>query len=232
MHLAAVIGLRNQYVQAEALAQAATVEVFLHGEGGAEQADTLQTGLHDRRGSRVGDMQQGQRAGRLDLSNELVHGVGADQQQVGATGLQPLCGIDHLVAQGIPVAVVLQLLDAGEIQRPHQQLRRMRAAQPRAYLFVDEAVVLRRTLPAHATDQAKRLHACLRAGEAPLQHNRGQDVQLWVDPSQQLPTGLIGVIMGYDRQRAGRWANAVAAARRWMWQPCRRATGACCGSSC
>jgi hypothetical protein len=58
---------------------------------------------------------------------------------------------------------VLQLLDAGEIHRPQQQLRRMRATEAMPHLLVDEPVVLRRAFPAHAADQAKGLHALLHA---------------------------------------------------------------------
>ena len=108
-------------------------------------------------------MQQRQWAGRLDAVSQLVHGVGADQQQIGATGLQAPCGVNHVIAQRIPVAVMLQLLDRGEVHRPQQQLRRMCTTEALPHVLVDEPVVLGRAFPAHAADQAKGLHALLQA---------------------------------------------------------------------
>jgi hypothetical protein len=90
VHAAAIIGLRNQHLQPEAVLQPVAVERLLHGEGGAEQAHLADACLQDRRGGRVGDMQQ-QRASGFDPIGQRVHGVGADHQQLGATGLQPPC---------------------------------------------------------------------------------------------------------------------------------------------
>jgi hypothetical protein len=57
--------------------QAGPVEVLLHGERGAQQADRGQAGLPDRVGGDVGDVQQRDLDRGLHLVGDPVHGVGA-----------------------------------------------------------------------------------------------------------------------------------------------------------
>jgi hypothetical protein len=136
------------------LLQPAAIEVLLHGEGRAQQADPRQARRLDRRRRRVGDVQQRDLHRRVDGPGAAVHGVGAQHQEVGAALLQGLGGLGQLAGQGVPVAGVLQGLDPGEVERPHQAAGRGHAAQPVADALVDQPIVLGRAFPAHAADQA------------------------------------------------------------------------------
>ncbi|KAG1434532.1 hypothetical protein G6F57_021544 [Rhizopus arrhizus] len=73
VHAATIFGIGHQHLQAEALLQPPTVEVLLHGEGGAEQAYPARTRLHDRVRGRVGDMKQRQGAGGFDAIGAVRH---------------------------------------------------------------------------------------------------------------------------------------------------------------
>ena len=66
---------------------------------------------------------------RLHLVGQLVHGVGAEQQALGATRLQLARGLDQKRAGAIPVAMMLPLGDLGEVERPQQQFRRVQPAE-------------------------------------------------------------------------------------------------------
>ena len=64
----------------------------------------------------------------------------------------------HPLAKCRPVTRVLKRRDLFEIDRQHQQWRGMRAALARADTLIDQPVIMRRTLPAHASDEPKRPH--------------------------------------------------------------------------
>jgi len=89
-----------------------------------------------------------------DRVGHQVHGVGAQQDEVGAAALQAEGGVFHPVGQFIPIALMLEALDLAEIDRPHQAARRVNAAEPVANLAVDDPVVFGGAFPAHAADEA------------------------------------------------------------------------------
>jgi hypothetical protein len=91
----------DQHAQAMSL-HALLVEAFQHGEARAEQAYRREPGRLDPCGGRVDDVQQRHRGRRLHRRGHLVHGVGADQQQLGTGGLQPLGRAGQQLAGFVP----------------------------------------------------------------------------------------------------------------------------------
>lgn len=140
------------------VAQPADVEVLLHGVAGGEQSHAVEAGFPDGTGGRVGDVDEFQPHGRLDRRGELVHRVGAENDQLGAGGLEGR-GLSREDRAGlVPLATALELLDAGEVERPQEAVGRMQTAEPVTDLLIDDAVVLDRGLPAHPAKQADALH--------------------------------------------------------------------------
>ncbi len=136
------------------------VERLLHGERGAQQTDTEDPpGPANRRGGGVDDVQH-RFVHRLGNPVEhQMHGVGAQDQQVGTGGGQGAASRGQQVAGPGPFAVPLQLLDLGEIDRIEQNARRVDAAQDLADPKIGEPVVLERGLPTHSAEHADQLHA-------------------------------------------------------------------------
>src|SRR5215471_478484 len=87
-----------------------------------------------------------------------MHGVAADDEAIRPTQFQAPRGIDHECRCRRPVAARLERLDFGEIERPEQELRRMKAAEAPAHRLVQQAVIDRRALPAEPADEADGLH--------------------------------------------------------------------------
>ncbi|MNF94253.1 hypothetical protein D3C84_769580 [compost metagenome] len=76
VHGLALPGLRHQHGQAPG-GEAFLEEVLFHGERGAQQSHLQCTGLDRSLSGRIGDVQEGNVDGRLNLPGDLVHGVGA-----------------------------------------------------------------------------------------------------------------------------------------------------------
>ena len=83
----------------------------------------VQPGGADRGGGGVGEVQQRDVDRRLHLVGDLVHGVGAEHQQLRAGGLQPGRLVGQHVAGLVPLAGDLQLLDLGEVDRGEHAAR-------------------------------------------------------------------------------------------------------------
>ncbi len=106
----------------------------------------------------IGDMEQRDVDGSLDLGRHLVHGVGADQQKIGAAGLDgPRLGRQQAGGGG-PVPDMLQPLYLGKVDAAQQHPRRVQAAEPLAHAPVERLIVADGGLPAHATQQTDTFH--------------------------------------------------------------------------
>jgi hypothetical protein len=140
-------------------------ERLLHGEGGAEQQHRIQSLCADRLAGGVDDVDQRQRrSGRHGVGHD-VHGVGADQDALGAAGLQAPRGLGQQCAGAVPFTLALAGGDHREVQAVQQQSRRMQRPEAITHAAVDQAVVLDGRFPAHAADEADGAHACfLRVG--------------------------------------------------------------------
>ncbi|MNT71346.1 hypothetical protein D3C72_2098220 [compost metagenome] len=92
-----------------------------------------------------------------------MHGVGADQDAAGAGGLKPERAVGQALFGEIPAAGLLVADDLGEVDRVHDDLGRGDAAEFGPDHLVDEAIIDRRALEAHAADQSDCLH-----GRVPL----------------------------------------------------------------
>jgi len=157
VHGGTVIRAGHQHLKPESLEQPALVELLLHRECGAQQADAPEPGRHDPLRRRVRDVQQRDAHGGLHLVGHAVHGVGADQEEVRAAAFQPPGCVRQQRRRVVPAPRVLQRLDLAEFERPHQAPRRPQPAQPVPHGLVDDAVILGGTLPAHAADEADHL---------------------------------------------------------------------------
>jgi hypothetical protein len=72
----------------------------------------------------ISQVQQGDFDRGLHLVGDLVHRVGADQQQLGAAGFQAFGGRGEQLAGLVPPAVGLQPLDFREVHRPERHAGR------------------------------------------------------------------------------------------------------------
>jgi hypothetical protein len=88
-----------------------------------------------------------------------VHGVGAEHDDLGAGGRQRARLAGQKRSGLLPAALALEPLHVGEVDRAQQAVPGVKAAQPVADEFVDEAVVRGRALPAHAAQQSEPTHA-------------------------------------------------------------------------
>ena len=154
----ALVGRRHQHVEAVAALEAAAVEVLLHREARAEQADARQTRPCDPRGRRVGDVQQRDVDGGLDLRRDLVHRVRAQHEEIRTRPLHRAGGVGEDLARLLPPPRMLQLLNLVEVHAVQCDLGRVQAAQAPADDPVDRPVVRDRRFPAHAADEADGLH--------------------------------------------------------------------------
>ena len=90
----------------------------------------------------------------LDLVGNLVHGVGAQQHQIGAGGFQAARHVGQQFAGLGPPPGHLHLLDLGEIDGSEQASGRVQATQSFADDLVGQSVILRAALPTHPADQS------------------------------------------------------------------------------
>ena len=158
MHAFAVVRLGDEHLDTVALRKTAAVEGLLHGKARAEQADAGQAGTADGGCGGVGDVEQRDVRRGLDGGGHLVHGVGAQHDEVGSGARERLRGRGEHGAGGVPVAVVLQALDLGEVDAVQHDPGRVQAAEAGLHRFVDLAVVRHGGFPAHAAEEADGLH--------------------------------------------------------------------------
>ncbi|MNH36513.1 hypothetical protein D3C79_973100 [compost metagenome] len=87
-----------------------------------------------------------------------MHGVGADQQKIRATGLQIPGSDTQQASGGGPVTGVLQPFYLGEVDAVEQHPRRVQAAEPGPHAPVERLIVADAGLPAHASQQTDTFH--------------------------------------------------------------------------
>ena len=92
---------------------------------------------------------------------DQMHGVGADQNAIGAGLGETLAGARQHVGRRIPFAGGLQLHHGVEIERAQGDLAGMEPAEPVAHGFVDELIIDGCRFPAHAADQADGFHRAI-----------------------------------------------------------------------
>ncbi len=150
---------RRDHRKAEALGEpAADDRTVFHGETGAQQSELGPALGRGRFADRIGDMNERDLQRLFDGAGDLMHGVGAQKDAVGAAGLQAAGGIGQHPAHIVPAAFMLSLFDRTEIDAVHQDLRRMQRTQPVAHLAIDDAIIFGAGFPAHAADQSDHLH--------------------------------------------------------------------------
>jgi len=165
VHRLLVVLVRDEDLQAVAR-QPVPVEVLAHRERGAEQSHPADTGVEDRPRGGVAEVEQRYADRRLDRVGHLVHGVGAQHQEVGAGPLQRR-GLGGEQPSGVvPPVLDLHLLDLGEVDRGHQDPGRVQPAEAFLHRLVDEPVVLGGRLPAHAAEEPDALQGG--AAHAPM----------------------------------------------------------------
>ncbi len=103
-------------------------------------------------------MEQRDIDGGLNLGRHLVHGVGADQQEIGAAILQLARFRRQQTGGSGPVTGMLQPLDTGKIDAVEQHPRRVQTAELCPHPTVERLIVTDGGLPAHATQQTDTFH--------------------------------------------------------------------------
>ena len=159
MHDAAVVVAGREHDEAVLRDESIAVEILLHGEAGAEQADGGVSCKLYRIGGWIGDMQQRNVHCGQDELGDFVHGVGADDDALRTCCLQSTRGVCHQRASGRPVARLLHPLNFVKVHAVEHQFRRMQAAKLLFHGFVDDAVVRGGGFPAHTANEADDFHA-------------------------------------------------------------------------
>ena len=103
-------------------------------------------------------MQQRDIDGSFDLLRHPVHGVRADEQEVGARGFDLLRPRREQIASFRPGVCPLQLLDGLKVDAHEGDGCAVQAPAQAPRLLIDQAIVERRAFPAHAAEHADRLH--------------------------------------------------------------------------
>ena len=96
--------------------EAADVEVLFHHPSGAENAEPRPTGRTGPVGDGVGDVEEWNVDGGLNVVGDTVHEVGADQHDVGSRLLAALSSLAQQRGCGGPVAADLAVPDLGEVE--------------------------------------------------------------------------------------------------------------------
>ena len=133
-------------------------ELVLHRHLGADEAHGRRVLREAGLGDDVGEVEQRDVDGGLDLVGDLVERRGAQQQEVGAGPLDAATGVGEQLADLVPALALLEVGQLGEVDRAQHQPRRRQPAQPLLHAEVEVAVVDRAALPAHAPDEADGLH--------------------------------------------------------------------------
>jgi hypothetical protein len=141
------------------LAQAPKVEILLHRVRGREQADALQPAVANRFSGRVGDMDERHVGRRRDRVRDLVHGVGAEDEQLCAGRDEHARLVSQPNAGLLPPPLPLQAFELRKVDRSEQAIRGVQAAAASTDLLVEQAVILARGLPAHPAEEPDPLHA-------------------------------------------------------------------------
>jgi hypothetical protein len=150
--------VRDQDVDAVKVLEPLTIELLLHREASAEQADPYQAGPFDFFGRRVHDMKEWDRNGFLDSRSHTVHCVCAQHETVRTRQLKRTCRLCQPAPRLWPIARVLQAFNVVKVDTVKNDLGRMEAAQPISDSFIDDTVVGNGGLPTHPADQADGSH--------------------------------------------------------------------------
>jgi hypothetical protein len=134
------------------------IERLLHRVPSAQQRDASTSRGADRGDRGVGDVQNGNRQCCLHRVRYPMHGVGADQDAVGAGIFEAAGGFRQHRRELVPSAGPLARHDFLEVEAAQLQPGRSQAAEASADFTVDDLVVQGGRFPAHAANEADRLH--------------------------------------------------------------------------
>ena len=133
-------------------------EAVLHRHGRPDEPDRG----HPRRlhglGDDVGEVEQRDVDGGLDLVGDLVERRRAEHQEVGTGLLHAAGGVGEQLTDPVPALGVLQCRQLREVDRGEDQLGRREAAEPFLHAEVEVAVVDEAGFPGHAADESDGLH--------------------------------------------------------------------------
>jgi hypothetical protein len=127
----AVLRAGHEHLQAVPVAQPPDIEVLLHRVRRGQQADSRSAGFVDRRRGGVRDVDERNVDRLCDGIGDLVHGVGAEHDQLGPGGHKRARLHREQVARLFPSSGALERLNVGEINRAHKAVGRMQARPPR-----------------------------------------------------------------------------------------------------
>ncbi len=139
---AAVRLFGNDHLEAELVAQAAHVEILLHGVGRGHHGRALEPVFANFLGRGIGDMEEGHGDGGLDFTGNLMHGVGGEDDNLGPCPLKPACDIGQSFPGSRPVAAGLHVGNFGKIDGPEKQFGGVQSAEALANRRIDVGIVM------------------------------------------------------------------------------------------
>src|SRR5690554_2930965 len=122
MHKITLGRVGDQHLNTEPFRDSSLIELLLHGEAGTQQTNTLNAICGKSLSRGIGNMQQWNRDRGGNLWGYLVHGIGADQHEVGTASLYAAGRLAENLGSGIPVTGVLQAFNLGKIDAVEAQL--------------------------------------------------------------------------------------------------------------
>src|SRR5664279_3462042 len=141
------------------VSQSRPVEVDFHDRCSAKKAKGIRAVSGGCVSGRIDNVYQWDADGVLQLGSDPVHGIRGEDQELGTGALEPPSPLGEVFRGLIPLLVVNESLDYGEIHAVEHDLRGGAAAPELVDTLVDPPVVLRAGNAAHATQNTDRLHS-------------------------------------------------------------------------
>ena len=136
--------------------EAAPIEVLLHRVASSEQSDGGELGRRHGLGCAVGKVKERHVDRCLDLVSDDVHRVGTQHDALGPGPDQRRCISSQELTRLMPLTVGLECFDRCEVVGPDDEVGGVRASEFLSHHGVDDALVLDRRFPTHATEKADR----------------------------------------------------------------------------
>ncbi len=87
-----------------------------------------------------------------------MHGIGANREYVCPRALQTMSDFGHNAGDFVPIALMLQGSDFGEVERSEYNFRGMESAQPGFDCEIELFIIDRGAFPTCPADQSHRFH--------------------------------------------------------------------------
>src|SRR4030042_4340705 len=111
------------------LDQSALIEILFHRELGTQKTDLFQSCSFDGLSGRIGNMEDGNSEMFLNFVGDLVHCIGAEENEICPACLRASRSSDQNLSSFVPLSLMLQGFDCSKIDGNHHAFGRMETAK-------------------------------------------------------------------------------------------------------